>query len=60
MTALTETTLKDALRKYFGFSNFKGEQERIVQNVLDGRNTFVIMPTGGGEIVMLSITRFDI
>ena len=46
---LKETTLKDALKKYFGFSNFKGEQERIVQNVLEGRNTFVIMPTGGGK-----------
>lgn len=49
MNVIDETTLKEALRKYFGFSNFKGEQERIVQNVLDGKNTFVIMPTGGGK-----------
>ncbi|MBK7128877.1 MAG: DNA helicase RecQ [Crocinitomicaceae bacterium] len=49
MSVVTETTLKDALRKYFGFGSFKGEQERIVQNVLDGKNTFVIMPTGGGK-----------
>jgi len=49
MNLVNETTLKDALKKYFGFSNFKGEQERIVQNVLDGNNTFVIMPTGGGK-----------
>lgn len=49
MNLVSETTLKDALRKYFGFSSFKGEQERIVQNVLDGKNTFVIMPTGGGK-----------
>ncbi|MBL7899921.1 MAG: DEAD/DEAH box helicase, partial [Crocinitomicaceae bacterium] len=49
MNLVSETTLKDALRKYFGFSSFKGEQERIVQNVVDGKNTFVIMPTGGGK-----------
>jgi ATP-dependent DNA helicase RecQ len=49
MNVVSETTLKEALRKYFGFNNFKGEQERIVQNVLDGKNTFVIMPTGGGK-----------
>ena len=40
--------LKDALRTYFGFDQFKGEQEAIITNVLDGNNTFVIMPTGGG------------
>src|SRR5690606_35209506 len=41
--------LKDALRTYFGFDQFKGEQEAIITNVLDGNNTFVIMPTGGGK-----------
>jgi ATP-dependent DNA helicase RecQ len=46
---LNDSMLKDALKKYFGFGSFKGEQERIVQNVLDGKNTFVIMPTGGGK-----------
>ncbi len=40
---------KEALSKYFGFSSFKGEQEKIVQSVLDGKHTFVIMPTGGGK-----------
>ena len=44
-----DTNLKDSLQKYFGFSKFKGEQELIIQNVLSGRNTFVIMPTGGGK-----------
>lgn len=43
------TNLKEALKTYFGFGNFKGEQEAIIQNVLDGKNTFVIMPTGGGK-----------
>ena len=41
--------LKDALRKYFGYDQFKGEQEAIITNVLNGHNTFVIMPTGGGK-----------
>ena len=38
-----------ALKKYFGFDKFKGDQEAIVQNVLDGKDTFVLMPTGGGK-----------
>lgn len=41
--------LKDALRKYFGFDQFKGKQETIIANLLEGKNTFVIMPTGGGK-----------
>jgi ATP-dependent DNA helicase RecQ len=43
--------LKGALRNYFGFDNFKGEQEEIIQNLLNGNDTFVIMPTGGGKSV---------
>jgi len=42
-------TPKEALSKYFGFSHFKGEQEKIVESILDGNHTFVIMPTGGGK-----------
>ena len=41
--------LKGSLQKYFGFNTFKGEQELIINNVLIGKNTFVIMPTGGGK-----------
>lgn len=37
------------LKKYFGFDKFKGDQEAIVRNVLDGKDTFVLMPTGGGK-----------
>jgi len=40
---------KEALNKYFGFSSFKGQQEKIIENVLNGNHTFVIMPTGGGK-----------
>lgn len=42
-------TAKEALKSYFGFNNFKGQQESIVDNVLEGNNSFVIMPTGGGK-----------
>jgi ATP-dependent DNA helicase RecQ len=41
--------LKGALRKFFGFDSFKGQQESIITNVLNKQNTFVIMPTGGGK-----------
>lgn len=41
--------LTAALKKYFGFDKFKGNQMAIIQNVLDGRDTFVLMPTGGGK-----------
>lgn len=46
---MVKLDLKDALRKYFGFDQFKGKQEPIISNLLDGKNTFVIMPTGGGK-----------
>jgi ATP-dependent DNA helicase RecQ len=49
MAIKEETALTSSLKKYFGFDQFKGEQEPIIQNVLDGKNTFVIMPTGGGK-----------
>ena len=41
--------LTEALKKYFGFDTFKGDQEAIIQNVLDGNDSFVLMPTGGGK-----------
>ena len=42
-------TPSEALKHYFGFDNFKGDQEQIIRNVMDGNNTFVLMPTGGGK-----------
>ncbi len=39
----------EALRRYFGFNAFKGNQEAIIRSILEGRDTFVIMPTGGGK-----------
>ena len=41
--------LKQALKSYFGFDSFKGDQEAVIENLLSGKNTFVIMPTGGGK-----------
>lgn len=41
--------LTEMLKKYFGFDTFKGEQEEIIRNLLDGNDTFVLMPTGGGK-----------
>ncbi len=46
---VVEQSIKASLQKYFGFSSFKGEQQEVIQNLLDGNNTFVIMPTGGGK-----------
>jgi len=44
-----DSSLKELLKKIFGFDSFKGDQEAIIKNVLEGKDTFVIMPTGGGK-----------
>ena len=46
---LSELDLHASLKKYFGFSEFKGLQEGVIANIVQGKNTFVIMPTGGGK-----------
>ncbi|HQC06116.1 MAG TPA: DNA helicase RecQ [Kaistella chaponensis] len=43
------TDLSKELKKYFGFSKFKGQQEEIIKNLLEGKDIFVLMPTGGGK-----------
>jgi len=47
--SIAEIDLHSSLKKYFGFSGFKGLQEEVIKNVIAGNNTFVIMPTGGGK-----------
>ncbi|WP_036880263.1 DNA helicase RecQ [Xylanibacter oryzae] len=44
-----EVNLAGELKRYFGFDKFKGDQEAIIHNLLDGQDTFVLMPTGGGK-----------
>ena len=46
---MSHTPLQRELKKYFGFSEFKGLQEPVIENLLEGKNSFVIMPTGGGK-----------
>ncbi len=50
MIAAAETTnILKTLKTFFGFDGFKGNQEKIIKNLLNGNDTFVIMPTGGGK-----------
>ncbi|MDO9275083.1 MAG: ATP-dependent DNA helicase RecQ, partial [Lutibacter sp.] len=44
-----EIDLHEALKKYFGFTKFKGLQEGVIKSIIEGNDTFVIMPTGGGK-----------
>jgi len=46
---VTKLDLHEALKKYFGFSQFKGLQEEVIKSLIDKHNTFVVMPTGGGK-----------
>ncbi len=49
MKSNEETILQTKLKEYFGFQTFKGNQEAVIRNVLSGKDTFVLMPTGGGK-----------
>ena len=44
-----QSILQEKLKEYFGFTSFKGNQEAVIRNLLSGRDTFVLMPTGGGK-----------
>ena len=46
---VSEVSLQESLQKFFGFNSFKGQQEAVINNLLEGNDSFVIMPTGGGK-----------
>ncbi len=48
-TSVAEIDIYASLKKYFGFTRFKGLQEDVIKSILEGKNTFVVMPTGGGK-----------
>ena len=58
MKKVDNHSLNELLKKIFGFDSFKGNQEPIIQNLLDGRDTFVIMPTGGGKSMCYQLPAF--
>ncbi len=49
MEVKSDVSLRELMKQIFGYGTFKGDQESIVQSLLDGFDTFVIMPTGGGK-----------
>lgn len=49
MKVKTDISLSKVLKEFFGFDTFKGNQEAVIKNLLDQKDTFVIMPTGGGK-----------
>ena len=49
VVAEEKDTLRDKLKEFFGYTQFRGNQEIVIRNILNGKNTFVIMPTGAGK-----------
>ena len=56
--SISKSDLHAALKKFFGFNKFMGLQEGVVQSILAGTNTFVIMPTGGGKSLCYQLPSF--
>src|SRR5210317_899878 len=52
---IIDISLKEKLQHYFGFDRFKGQQEDAIRSVMEGNNTFVLMPTGGGKSLIYQL-----
>ncbi|MDH3321475.1 MAG: ATP-dependent DNA helicase [Flavobacteriaceae bacterium] len=52
---VTKINLQENLKKYFGFNKFKGLQEGAIESLMEGNNTFVVMPTGGGKSLIYQL-----
>ena len=52
---VTKIDLQENLKKFFGFSKFKGLQKNAIESLIDGKNTFVVMPTGGGKSLIYQL-----
>ncbi len=52
---VSKIDLQENLKKYFGFSKFKGLQKDAIESLIDGKNTFVVMPTGGGKSLIYQL-----
>ena len=54
-TKINSASLHELLKKHFGFDTFKNKQEDAIKNIIAGRNTFVLMPTGGGKSLIYQL-----